>query len=663
MLIAACQQKEIKTTLIKGQTRYLKDMFVNDSEELWDLIQDLKEETIGKIRVGDFKKYIQKKGKEAFQSTLRNLYQSVVVDKSPRNYFNARILKNFKDFHKMFWAVYSYYLKELNHEDLKIIERYVSLILKSNPRYIGFSLEGNLDPLSRTIRKHIKQVSDVPIIVGGSLTPFIDREKLDEIFQEEYFDYLVIGAGERALPSLIEALDKRHEPQGNANVFYKKDGRVKQGNLEVIDDLDTLPRPDYSQFDLDLYLTPRRILPLQTARGCSWRRCAFCRHHNIDFGNCKTFSKEKVIEDLRYLRDTYECSHFFLHDEEIPPARAKMISRALLDSKLNINLNVRGRLTNGFNDDLLRLMRNAGFASITWGLESGCQRVLDSMEKGLKLPDVNRVLKQASKNRIANLCFVFFGFPGETKEEAQETVEFLKNNADYIDYISSGTFILEPYCPIGDNPRKWGVHVEEDGSFSIENGMSPEETKAFYKKFLAQIQVNTIRISSGKLEFLLPVHTSRTCHFLISSHELLSNSVFLKYIESGNLDKIFPIIPGHIRSEGGQSAFRPVNIKETVFVDKYRPQRQKALDQIEQRILALSDGTLSVEDICFTIYSDFKIGHEEECIRQQCIDFFREAFSKSWGLAFAKSWKDTGEPKEFVKKSGRTYYERQEARQ
>ena len=68
MLIAACQEKGIKTTLIKGQTRYLKDMFVNDSEELWGLIQDLNDNDFKKMGINKNKKNILGEGLKPFQN-------------------------------------------------------------------------------------------------------------------------------------------------------------------------------------------------------------------------------------------------------------------------------------------------------------------------------------------------------------------------------------------------------------------------------------------------------------------------------------------------------------------------------------------------------------------------------------------------------------------
>lgn len=122
MLIAACQVKGIKTTLIKGQTRFLKDMFVNDSEELWNLIKDLKEFDLKKIRIGEYKKAVQKKGIKQFRDELSGLYQHVIIDKNPRNYFNGSMIEKFNNLHNIFASVYFYYLSKLNYRKLKIID-------------------------------------------------------------------------------------------------------------------------------------------------------------------------------------------------------------------------------------------------------------------------------------------------------------------------------------------------------------------------------------------------------------------------------------------------------------------------------------------------------------------------------------------------------------
>ncbi len=641
MLIAACQEKGIKTTLIKGQTRYLRDMFVNDSEELWGLIQDLKEDDLEKIGIDKYKKSIQEKGLRQFQDELKSLYQYVIIDKNPRHYFNGILIEKFVNLYIIFTKIYLYYLTKLNHNKLKIIDCYISEIIKSNPRYIGFSLQGSFGPFSRAILRRIKELTEIPIIVGGALTPFIDFKKLDKIFEEEYFDYLIIGTGENALLSLIEALDNKKEPKGIENIFYKKDGKLKGNVLGVIHDMDSLPYPDYSQFDLDLYLTPKRILPLQTARGCSWKKCAFCSHHNIYLGKYRTFSIEKVIKTIKHLRNSYNCSHFVFNDDELPSGRAKKISEAILNNNLkNISIYTYARLTGGYNsNEVLGYLSKAGFSTIAWGVESGNQRVLNLMNKGTKVSEMSQILKKSSKNGIANLCFIFFGFHGETKREAYQTIKFLKNHADHIEEVLPGPFGFDLNSPIGKNPGKWGVDIKEDGSFSTKSGMNREEVNVFFSKFVKELEINSIRLTSDKLKYLLPGLNRRMLHFLNSSYRLLSNIPLLGRLKKRKLNSIFPIILGEIKREGNRNIFWPINIKETCFINQYHPEKEKVLDRLEEKIFILSDGTLSIEDISSAIYKDFKIKYSKKYIHKKCIAFFRELFNKNWGLAFAKSWR------------------------
>lgn len=215
MLIAACQEKGIKTTLIQGKTRYIRNMFIDYSEELWNLIQDLKEDALGAINTPALIKRYKQSGLKQFQDELKFLYQYLIIDKDPRHYFDASKVMQFINACRSFANVYLYYLDQLHYTKLKIIDHYVCEILKGRPGSVGFSIQaeaGNspricrFDSFSRIIRKRIKESSDIPIIVGGPSSPYLDFQKIDKIFKDEYLDYLIVGPGEYALPSLIEAL-------------------------------------------------------------------------------------------------------------------------------------------------------------------------------------------------------------------------------------------------------------------------------------------------------------------------------------------------------------------------------------------------------------------------------------------------------------------------
>lgn len=640
MLVAACQEKGIKTALIKGQTRYLKDMFVNDSEELWALIQDLKENDFKQIGLDKDKTNILEQGLKPFQNELKSLYQYVVVDKSPRHYFNAQIFEKFNNFYNIFINIYSYYIKKIKHIKLNIVDRYVLEIIKTKPQYIGFSLQDQFDFLALAVRKRIKERTKIPIIVGGAFSAFINFEKMKEIFEEGYFDYLVIGAGEYTLPSLISALENKKEPVGITNVFYKQCNQIKGNDSEIIYDLDKLPYPDYSQFDLDLYLAPKRILPLQTARGCSWRKCAFCAHHSIYHGKYMPVRYEKLIKIIKHLQSSYDCSHFVFHDDELPSGRAKKISEAILENELkDVSIYSYARLTDGYNNSkLLSSLRKAGFSTFAWGLESGDQRILDLMRKGIKTSTAGHILEKASKNGITNLCFVLFGFPGETKQEAEQTVEFLKKHADYIDDIMHGPFTLESLSPIGKNPTMWGLTIKRNGIFSTKSGMSRKTLKAFISHLGKELEFNTTKLCSKKIKYLLPGFNRRMQHFINSSYKLYSSISALDCLAKGRLNSIFPIILGEIQKKNNKVMFYPINTAETISINHYYPEKEFILDKLDEKIFVLSEGRLSIEDIITTIYDDFKGEYRRKYIRKKCLDLFQKIFSRNLALGYAKSW-------------------------
>jgi hypothetical protein len=116
-------------------------------------------------------------------------------------------------------------------------------------------------------------------------------------------------------------------------------------------------------------------------------------------------------------------------------------------------------------------------------LESGCQRVLDLIDKGTKVPDISQLMKDAHAAGIANHVFMICGFPTETEEEYAETLKFLDDHKDYIYAVHRGPFSLEPESPIMEHPEHFGITrtwITKDTpsggrwSYEVKSGMSPE---------------------------------------------------------------------------------------------------------------------------------------------------------------------------------------------
>jgi len=637
MIMAACKQNGIETSLIKGQTRYLKNIFIDDSDEFYGLLNDLDKERLKEMDIEDYVGMIRSKGPICFKEELRALYKNAFINKSPRNYLNSEAINMLIKHYFVFAKVYNHYIKKERYYGLKIIERYISEITTARPECVGFSIQISIDPLTEYIMKRIKEITSVPVIAGGSFAPFVKDKDIEKDFKKPVFDYLVMNMGEYSAPLLIESIKDRKEPRGIANVFYKKQNEVVRNELKAIDDLDSLPFPDYSQFDLDRYLPPERMLPLQTARGCSWRKCAFCSHHNIYLNSCRTFSPERVVEVLRHLRSEYDCRYFHFHDEEIPPMRAKRVSASILKSGLkDINISIYARLVDEYDDSgLIGSMRKAGISLIQWGLESGSQKILNSMNKGTRVQTMEKILRKSSKNNIVNICFIMFGFPGETRKDARQTINFLKKNSDYIEGISPSFFTLQWHTLMSKNPEKWDIEIKKGGfSYLEKKGLSREKSIDIYNKFMKDfVDLNKTTITSGIMRYLPRGNNSRALYFLIFSHAVLSD-----LIKNRRLDSIFPIIFGKLEDNKKGTILETVDIRETVFINYYNPYRMKTLSKLEKDVFMLCDGRLSIQEVISVIRKRDRNSGDNKCIHENTIKFFNEVFYRGYGLGFGKRW-------------------------
>ena len=651
MLIAACREHRIETTLIKGQTRWLKDLFLQDSGEIFDLILNLNDSALTQLRLRDYQEAIAAAGRSAFQREVAQLYKSIFFDKSPRAYYIAEKFEKLGELTRIFLSVYTYYLTECGDEEIGLVRRTVTEIIKAAPRFIGFSLQLKFDPITRAVRNQLKQLTDAPIIIGGSLTPFLDPAALAPLFQTQHFDYLVKGEGEISLPRLLRALEQGRDPTDQPNVFFMKKGRLmgleseKHGpgavKKDAFPDLDRLPYPDFSQFDLDLYPSPLRILPMQTARGCSWNKCAFCSHSAIYGNTCRRLSSQRTAAMLRHLKSRYNCSHFAFHDDELPAAWARRLSEAIISERLEgVSLYTYARLTDGYTDKtLLAGMRKAGFRTICWGLESGSQRVLDLMNKGATLATMNTVLKNSAEQGLTNLCFLLFGFPGETLAEARQTIAFIEANAAYISHVIPHRFSVAPHSAVAKNPAKWGLHQIGPDRYSGGEGMSREELKRFYKYFTGQWEINETRNTVGGLKYLPPASNSRMLLFLTASHGLLSGRDSSEQIKAGDLKALYPLIPGALAEDRDGCRLMTVDAARTLTMNRLFSPKARRLDAVERRCFELADGRFSIHEIIRTITDEKDVGDDAGRMPETCIAFLKELLKENKALGFTKSWR------------------------
>ncbi len=204
------------------------------------------------------------------------------------------------------------------------------------------------------------------------------------------------------------------------------------------------------------------MLPLETSRGCPWARCAFCSHFKL--GESFRYRKpETVLEDIEALKEKYGTSHIVLVDNSITVRSLREISRGLIDRELEVNWTCYTRYTKSYKPEFCRQLAESGCRAIWFGLESASQRVLERMDKGTTV----EVSKDATRNcleaGISVDLFCMVGFPGETSEEALETLAFILEIREKIIELNC-LYSLEPFAldscsKVGTTPEDYGVTI------------------------------------------------------------------------------------------------------------------------------------------------------------------------------------------------------------
>ncbi|MDR2990897.1 MAG: B12-binding domain-containing radical SAM protein [Burkholderiaceae bacterium] len=270
----------------------------------------------------------------------------------------------------------------------------------------------------------------------------------------ESTDVIIDGDGEEPLKKLLE---QEGSPEGVSGAVFWRDGQAARNTSEYRRDIDAYGgAPDFADLNLTDYYSPQPIVPLLLSRGCYWRRCTFCVHYMSAGLTYRLHGLERVIETLRAMI-AQGVRHFSFVDEMIAPGHFANLADAIIAAGLDIAYYALAKPNKAFKPEILRKMAQSGCKYLLWGVESGSQRVLDLMDKGTQVEDMQQVLRDAHAAGIANHVYVMAGFPTETREEFIDTLRFLDRNRETIYAIHRGVFALEPGSPIFKNRERFGV--------------------------------------------------------------------------------------------------------------------------------------------------------------------------------------------------------------
>ncbi len=323
---------------------------------------------------------------------------------------------------------------------------------KHAPDVVGISMIFSEQiPLGALLGRQQRQQHGRKVFMGGSC--FTEGVEHFLKWYPQSADAVITGDGEFPLKTLLQNGGRAALVPG---VAYLRDDRVERCAPSFDKNIDQFGAPDFSGLPLKHYFSPKPVLPLLLSRGCYWRKCTFCVHYFSAGDSYRIHSLTHIIDMLRS-SVAEGIRHFSFVDEMIAPGFFVQLSKAIQEAQLDIAYYALSKPNKTFSPTVLKDMAASGCKYILWGVESANQRVLDLMGKGTIKADIAKVLQDAHAAGIVNHIYVICGFPTETREEWQETLDFLHENKAFISAIHRGPFSLEQGSPISKDLPKFSI--------------------------------------------------------------------------------------------------------------------------------------------------------------------------------------------------------------
>ncbi len=295
----------------------------------------------------------------------------------------------------------------------------------------------------------LAQSKGVPLVLGG---PVFNMQETAHAWRSiPGLTAIVGGEVDLTLHRIIEAVCAGEDLLQFDGVMLP-DGRTR-GAAPPLRELDRSPIPDFTDFPWDRYRV--RIIPLMTGRGCQWNRCVFCSDVVSASGRTfRTRSVESVLAEMEEQSRRHQTSNFLLLDLKLNSNPAMLrgiienIQRRVPGAEWIGTVHVDQRKDNGLSRRDLRAAVAAGMRRVSFGLESGSQRMLDAMDKGCSVESNSEFIRNAHEAGLSVRCTMFKGFPGETPDDLLQTAEFLEQHSAYIDRVRFNEFSVLQDTPI-----------------------------------------------------------------------------------------------------------------------------------------------------------------------------------------------------------------------
>jgi anaerobic magnesium-protoporphyrin IX monomethyl ester cyclase len=393
--------------------------------------------------------------------------EDVVVPPIGMYYVGAVLKENNYDVEILNWC-------KINETPEKISE----ILLEKKPDVIGFSILQANRWGGIEIARIAKQIDPkVKIVFGGVSATFLWEHFLTH-FPE--IDYVVIGEGEYTFLHLVRCIEKKEYEhiENIRGIAFKKDGKVVRTKpAEYIQDLDQLPVPaKYFEYQ-----------HLSLTRGCPGK-CTFCGSPKFWGRKVRFHSVDYFVEELELLYKK-GINFFYFSDDTFSVNKKRVIEicKKILKKNLRISWNAISRV-NYMSEQVLSWMRKAGCIQISYGIESGSEKIRAYLNKKITTVEIEKTFDITLKYGILPRAYFIYGSPGESRKTIQESIDLIKRIKPLVIYSSvlslfPGTALYSQYKKKSNLSEDiWLNRIEDIKYFETDAKLSREAVISFGKK-------------------------------------------------------------------------------------------------------------------------------------------------------------------------------------
>ncbi len=268
---------------------------------------------------------------------------------------------------------------------------------------------------------------DLPVFVSSS-----DSTDQYELYLNNNADVIMLGEAEETLLELVNSFENQSEYQSVTGIATRVDTKtVKTPKRPVLKDLSSLPLPAWDLVEVETYKAiwlegnGYFSLNIATTRGCPFK-CNWCA--KPIYGNrYNSRSPKHVVSEIELLINKYGPTHFWMCDDifGLKPGWVQDFDHLIKSKNLNFKYTIQSRVDLLLKEDTIDALASSGAYEIWVGAESGSQKVLDAMDKGTQVEQIFEATGILKSKGIRIAFFLQFGYPEETQDDIQETIDMV----------------------------------------------------------------------------------------------------------------------------------------------------------------------------------------------------------------------------------------------